>query len=236
MVFPYCGTPAARPHLPPKEADPLTLLLVDDQAIFMDGIESLLAGMAEVRVVGKAHNGRDALGLVTTLQPDLVLMDINMPHMDGIEASKRMRKASPDTRVIVLSMYSHREFVLELLDSGVGGYLLKTAGKEELLTAIRTVAAGRQYIAEELRALAQRPDRTAGREGELKYGPLTSREVQIVRLILQERTSQEIADHLFLSPATVETHRRNILHKLDCRNIAGLVKYAMERGWGGAGT
>ena len=100
------------------------------------------------------------------------------------------------------------------------------------MEAIRTVTDGKQYIAQELRALAAQPDRKADREGELKYGPLTSREVQVVKLILQERTTQEIADALFLSVPTIETHRRNIFHKLDCRNIAGLVKYAMERGWG----
>ena len=210
-----------------------TIVLVDDQSIFLDGIESLLERMEIVQVVGKAHTGRDALAMVTKLKPDLVLMDINMPHMDGIEATKRLRKASPATRVIVLSMHGHREFVLELLDSGVGGYLLKTAGKQELMEAIRTVADGRQYIAQELQALAAQSDRNADREGELRYGPLTSREVQVVKLILQERTTQEIADTLFLSVATIETHRRNIFHKLDCRNIAGLVKYAMERGWGG---
>lgn len=209
-----------------------TVLLVDDQSIFLDGIESLLERWANVDVIGKAYNGSSALELVKTHKPDLVLMDINMPHMDGIEATKRIRKASPDTRVIVLSMYGHREFVLELMDSGVGGYLLKTASKEELMEAIRTVADGKQYIAQELRALAAQPDRNTDREGELKYGPLTSREVQVVKLILQERTTQEIADALFLSVPTIETHRRNIFHKLDCRNIAGLVKYAMERGWG----
>lgn len=209
-----------------------TIVLVDDQSMFLDGIESLLERMPEAQVVGKAQDGRAALDLVAALKPDLVLMDINMPGMDGIEASKRMRKASPGTRVIVLSMYGHREFVLELLASGVGGYLLKNADKAELMNAIRTVAEGGQYIAAELRALAQQPDRNADREGETKYGPLTSREVQIVKLILQERTTQEIAAHLFLSVPTVETHRRNIFHKLDCRNIAGLVKYAMERGWG----
>src|SRR5690606_20722965 len=100
--------------------------------------------------------------------------------------------------------------------------------KQELMEAIRTVADGRQYIAQELQALAAHSDRNADREGELRYGPLTSREVQVVKLILQERTTQEIADTLFLSVATIETHRRNIFHKLDCRNIAGLVKYAME--------
>ena len=209
-----------------------TVLLVDDQSIFLDGIESLLERWANVDVIGKAYNGSSALELVKAYKPDLVLMDINMPHMDGIEATKRIRKASPDTRVIVLSMYGHREFVLELLDSGVGGYLLKSTNKNELMAAIRTVAEGKQYIAEELRALAAAADKNKDRDGESKYGPLTSREVQIVKLILKELTSQEIAHQLFLSAATVETHRRNILHKLDCRNIAGLVKYAMERGWG----
>lgn len=220
-----------RAFLPTMEPAPYSLLLVDDQSIFLDGIESLLERMPEVRIIGKAHNGRAALDLVTEHKPDLVLMDINMPGMDGIEASKRMRKASPETRVIVLSMYGHREFVLELLASGVGGYLLKTTGKEELINAIRTVADGKQYIAQELRTLAKEADRHTDRIGETKYGPLTSREVDVVKLILQERTTQEIAEALFLSVATIETHRRNIFHKLDCRNIAGLVKYAMERGW-----
>ncbi|MCB9165325.1 MAG: response regulator transcription factor [Flavobacteriales bacterium] len=211
---------------------PYTLLLVDDQTIFLDGIESLLERMPEVAIVGKAHNGKDALQLATDLKPDLVLMDINMPHMDGIEASKRIRKVSPETRVVVLSMYGHKEFVLELLDGGVGGYLLKSTGKNELIQALLTVAEGGQYIAQELRDLASKVDRHTDRNGELTYGVLTKREVQVVKLILKERTTQEIADTLFLSVATVETHRRNIFHKLDCRNIAGLVKYAMERGWG----
>lgn len=209
-----------------------SLLLVDDQTIFLEGIESLLDRMPDVTVVGKAHNGQDALRMASDLQPDIVLMDINMPHMDGIEASKRIRKACPATRVVVLSMYGHREFVLELLDSGVGGYLLKSTGMAELSQAILTVAAGGQYIAQELRELAAASDKHTDRDGELGYGVLTKREVQVVKLILKERTTQEIADQLFLSAATVETHRRNIMHKLDVRNTAGLVKYAMERGWG----
>lgn len=213
-------------------ATPYTLLLVDDQSIFLDGIESLLERLPEVTIVGKATNGKDAVRLTVELKPDIVLMDINMPGMDGIEATKHIRKADPNTRIVVLSMYGHREFVLELLDSGVGGYLLKTTGREELLEALRTVAAGQQYIAAELRELAAKADKHTDREGEVGYGALTKREVQVVKLIMQERTTQEIADQLFLSTATVETHRRNIMHKLDVRNTAGLVKYAMERGWG----
>ncbi len=232
MVYQYCSTMLPRAFLPTMVTQRLSLILVDDQSMFLDGIESLLERMPDVQVIAKAHNGRDALGLVKEHKPDLVLMDINMPGMDGIEASKHMRIASPDTKVIVLSMYGHREFVLELLDSGVGGYLLKNTGKDELMAAIRAVADGKQYIAQELRDLAAKADRHTDREGEDKYGPLTKREVQIVKLILKEHTTQEIAENLFLSIPTVETHRRNIFHKLDCRNIAGLVKYAMERGWG----
>lgn len=211
---------------------PHTLLLVDDQTIFLDGLESLLDRIPEVEIIGKAQNGQEALHLAIALKPDIVLMDINMPHMDGIEASRRIRKASPDTHVLVLSMYGNREFVMELMAGGVGGYLLKSTGKAELAEAIRTVATGGQYIAQELRDLAATADRHAERDGETKHGPLTKREVDIVKLIMQERTTQEIAEQLFLSTSTVETHRRNIFHKIDCRNLAGLAKYAMERGWG----
>ena len=214
------------------EQQTYTILLVDDQAIFLDGIESLLTALPHVTIVGKANNGQEALRMAVDLMPDLVLMDINMPCMDGIEASKRIRKVSPGTRIVALSMYGHREFVLELLDSGVGGYLLKSIGKDELIQALMTVAQGGQYIAHELREMVAAGDKHSDRNGELIYGSLTKRETQIVKLILEERTTPEIAGHLFLSAATVETHRRNIMHKLDVRNTAGLVKYAIERGWG----
>lgn len=211
---------------------PCSLLLVDDQSIFMDAMETLLAQLPDVRVVGKASNGREAVERALELRPDIVLMDINMPGMDGIEATRRLRNSLPDLKVVVLSMYGHREFVLELLSSGISGYLLKTTGKEELLEALRTVAEGGRYVGRELRELVERADAYTDREGETVYGALTKREVEVVKLILRERTTQEIAELLFVSVATVETHRKNIMHKLDVRNTAGLVKYAMERGWG----
>jgi DNA-binding NarL/FixJ family response regulator len=209
-----------------------TILLVDDQSIILDGIEALLALVPEVRVVGRASNGGEALEQARLHAPDLVLMDINMPGMDGIEATRQLRKVCPEARVLVLSMYGHKEFVLELMDAGASGYLLKNTGKSELMEALATVAGGGQYVSRELRPLLNGSDRFKDRNGKNGYGVLTKREVQIVKLIMQERTTQEISEALFLSPDTVETHRRNIMHKLDVRNIAGLVKYAMERGWG----
>ncbi|MBK6343341.1 MAG: response regulator transcription factor [Flavobacteriales bacterium] len=209
-----------------------TLLLVDDQSMMLDGIESLLATMDEVKVLGRCTNGKDAVAQAELLRPDLVLMDVNMPGMDGIEATKRLLKVSPDSKVLILSMYGHKEFVLEVMEAGACGYLLKNAGKLELMEALHIVATGGKYVARELAAVIANGDRFKDRRGETRYGALSKREVDIVRLILQERTSQEIAESLFLSSETVETHRRNIMHKLDVRNTAGLVKYAMERGWG----
>ncbi len=212
-------------------ANVATLLLVDDQSMILDGVEALLATMPGITVAGRATNGKDAIEQAGVLQPDLVVMDVNMPGMDGIEATKHLLRASPESRVLMLSMYGHKEFVLEVLDAGARGYLLKNAGKDELRAALQTILQGGEYLSPELRKLLDEGDRFKDRRGEDGYGVLTKREVQIVKLILGERTTQEIADQLFLSAQTVETHRRNIMHKLDVRNTAGLVKYAMERGW-----
>ncbi|HMZ49003.1 MAG TPA: response regulator transcription factor [Flavobacteriales bacterium] len=209
----------------------VTILLVDDQSIILDGIQAIMELEPDLQVVGRATNGPDALDRVRALEPDIVLMDINMPGMDGLEVTRAVLKADPATRVLVLSSYGNKEFVLELLDVGARGYLLKTSSKDELIGALRTVASGGRYIARELRALIEPGDRYKDRQGEDGYSVLTKREVEVVKLILQERTNQEIAAALFISPPTVETHRKNIMHKLDVRNTAGLVKYAMQRGW-----
>lgn len=208
-----------------------TILLVDDQSIILDGIQSILERETGLCVVGRASNGMEAVERAVELRPDVVLMDVNMPGMDGVEATRRLLKAVPGTRVLVLSSYGHKELVLELLDLGAAGYLLKTSHKDELLEALHAVAGGTRYIAQELRALMDLGDRFKDRCGEDRYGALSKREVEIVKFIVQEKTNQEIAEALFISIPTVETHRRNIMHKLDVRNTAGLVKYAVQRGW-----
>ncbi|MEO7080645.1 MAG: response regulator transcription factor [Flavobacteriales bacterium] len=210
---------------------PATLLLVDDQAMLLDGMEALLATMPLVQVVGRSASGLEAVQKAALLKPELVLMDVNMPGMDGIEATKRLLKVSPESRVLMLSMYGHKEFVLEVMEAGAYGYLLKNSGKSELIAAFTAIKSGNKYIAQELATLMESSDRYKDREGANQYGALSKREVQVVKLILQEHTNQEIASVLFISTDTVETHRRNIMHKLDVRNTAGLVKYALERGW-----
>ena len=213
-------------------SSPATLLLVDDQTMLLDGMEALVATMPMVQVVGRSNSGQEAIEKAILLKPDLVLMDVNMPGMDGIEATKRLLKVSPESRVLVLSMYGHKEFVLEVIEAGAYGYMLKNAGKAELVTALTEIINGRKYITPELDALIKQGDQHKDRQGENGHCALTKREIQIVKLILQQYTTQEIAQTLFLSPDTVDTHRRNMMHKLDVRNAAGLVKYAMERGWG----
>jgi two-component system nitrate/nitrite response regulator NarL len=209
----------------------MTLLLADDQSIILDGLEALLQHDPDVHVVGRASNGLEAVERAKELQPDVVLMDISMPKMDGIEATRELMKCCTSTRVLMLTMYGNKEFVNEMLEAGASGFLLKNVGKEELRTALRTVAAGQQYIAKEVQRMLEGSDNFKDRRGEQVYVSLTKREKEVVMLVCKEYTTQEIATALFLSPQTIDTHRKNILHKLDLRNVAGLVKYAMERGW-----
>ncbi len=209
----------------------MTLLLADDQSIILDGLEALLQHEADVQIVGRASNGLEAMERAKELRPDVVLMDISMPKMDGIEVTRELMKCCKSTRVLMLTMYGNKEFVHEVLEAGASGFLLKNVGKEELRTALRAVAAGERYIAAEVQRMLDGTDRFKDRGRADGYVSLTKREKEVVMLICRECTTQEIATTLFLSTQTIDTHRKNILHKLDLRNTAGLVKYAMERGW-----
>lgn len=208
------------------------ILIVDDQSIILDGLEALISQNDDFVVCGRASNGREALEKARELKPDVVLMDISMPEMDGIEATNAVKKALKETHVLVLSMYNNPEFVYELMDAGASGYVLKNTGRHELREAIITVAAGQRYLARPVQEmLDQRRRERPERDVQDGYHALTKREKQIIRLIVAQKSTQEIADMLFLSPATVETHRKNICHKLDTHTTAGIVRYAMERGW-----
>jgi two-component system response regulator NreC len=206
------------------------ILLADDQSIILDGLEALIAQTPEFVVCGRAGNGREAVDQARALRPDVVLMDVSMPELDGIEATRQVKKMLPRTQVLVLTMYNSADLVHELMEAGASGYLLKNTGRKELHEAITAVAAGRRYMAASVQEVLDAESRRAG-EGRPRETTLTKREKEVVMLIAAGRTTQEIADKLFLSPATIETHRKNIFHKLDCRNYAALVKYALERGW-----
>lgn len=214
----------------PQDA-PIRILIVDDQSIVLDGLEALLSQDPELDIVGRANNGSEAVELAISQEPDVVLMDISMPEMDGIEATKSILKKLKSTRVLVLSMYNHAEMVNELISEGTSGYVLKNTGKEELKEAILTVASGNTYLGEAVRKSLEKGKEKLKEMGELQFRGLSKREKQITQMIVQEKTSQQIADELFLSLQTVETHRRNVLNKLGLKNTAGLVRYAIERGW-----
>ncbi|MEO8589094.1 MAG: response regulator transcription factor [Flavobacteriales bacterium] len=208
----------------------MRVMLVDDQSIILDGLAALLEGEPGIEVVGTAANGQDAVDTAMRLKPDVIVMDINMPIMDGIEATRLVKKKLKNVQVLILSMYNRREFITEILAAGASGYVLKNTNRKELLEAVHTVAEGHRYLADEVQGVLNPQSGPDGMD-EQRAITLTKREREVITLIAQQRSSPEIADMLNLSPATVETHRKNILHKLGLHNGAGLVKYAMERGW-----
>lgn len=208
----------------------LRVLLVDDHAILRDGLRALLALCDDIEVIGEAGDGQEAITNVRHFNPDVVVMDMAMPGMDGLEATRQIVKERPQTRVLVLSQHDNERYILPVLRAGAMGYLLKRAVGEELVTAIRMVARGESYLHPAIaRMVLQDYQHPQPEVNDDNYN-LTQREKQVLKLVAEGRTSQEIAEFLVLSKKTVMCHRANIYQKLGTHNRSDLIRYAMRLG------
>ncbi|MDB6121519.1 MAG: Two component transcriptional regulator, LuxR family [Pedosphaera sp.] len=206
------------------------ILLADDHTLLRAGIRSLLEKMTGVEVVGEAADGREALTLVRELQPSIVLMDIAMAGLNGLEATVRIVKEFPNTRVIILSMHANEEYVLQTLRAGALGYLLKDAATAELELAIQAIARGDTYLSPAIskRVIEDYVGRTNGEKSPMEQ--LTPRQREILQLIAEGKTTKEMAFLLSLSVKTVETHRAQLMERLNIHDVPGLVRHAMRMG------
>lgn len=208
----------------------IRILVADDHSLVRAGLRSLLEELPGVEVVAEAVNGREALRLIAELRPDVAMLDISMPELNGLEVAARVAKEWPRTRTLILSMHADEEYVRRALSSGAIGYLLKNSARPELEMAIRATARGESWLAPEVStkvvAAWVRGETTATGTPRL----LTPRQREIVQLIAEGRSSKEIAQTLDLSVKTVETHRTELMHRLGIRNVAGLVRFAIRSG------
>ncbi len=208
----------------------IKIIVADDHQMFIDGIKALLKNEKDIKVTGEALNGHEVLALLKKEPADIVLLDVNMPGMDGIETTKPIREKYADVKILMLTMHNKHEFIFGLANAGASGYILKNTGRKELLEAIHTVHAGKTYFSKEVTETILQNITKKPTEQKLEAAQLTEREKDVLKLIAQEFTTQEIADQLFISTNTVETHRKNLLSKLNAKNIAGLVKFAIQTG------
>jgi DNA-binding NarL/FixJ family response regulator len=210
----------------------IRVLVVDDHTIVRDGICALLSLAGDIEVVGEATNGSEALKKVGELNPDVVLMDIAMPVMGGLEATRRISKEFPRTRVLVLTQYDDKEYFFPVIESGASGFISKAAASSELTTGIRSVFRGDSYLSPSVtRLLVENYQHTAGeRVSRDPYNHLTGREREVLKLLAEGRNTQEIAEMLVITPKTVEGHKTNLMAKLGVHNRVELVKYALRKG------
>lgn len=204
---------------------PVNVILADDHTLFADGIRSLLRDAPNITVTGTASNGQDALDMMGRLQPDLAILDINMPILNGLEVTRLVRERHANIRVIILSSYNDPHLITLAHTYGADGYLLKTCNREELLHTISEVSRGQQCFPSLPRTQQQELENPPFREFNL-----TRRETEILQLINQQFTNQQIATHLYLSIYTVETHRKNIMQKLQLKSPAALTRFLLEKG------
>ncbi|MFA9370526.1 MAG: response regulator [Labilibaculum antarcticum] len=203
----------------------IKVLLVDDHLMFLEGLQSLFANEKNIEVVGAASNAQIALDILKEEQPDIVITDLSMPDIDGSSLVASIQKMYPSIYTLVLSMHSDAQIISKLINQDINGYLLKNAEKEELLTAVKTIAGGENYFSKEVKEIFTQSSFNRN------FNPipeLSKREKEVLKLIGDEYTTKEIADHLFISQNTVESHRKNMFSKLNVKNVAGLIKVAIK--------
>lgn len=210
----------------------IRILLTDDHTLFRQGIRTLISAEPDMEVVGEAANASDAVALAAQLRPEVVLMDIGMTGMSSFEATRLIRKENPGTRVIFLSMYDDEDYLAECVEMGASGYILKESPSEQLITAVREVSRGGSYLSPRLLTRLVDDFRMQGRGGPVRqprFGTLTKREREILKMLAEGRSVKEIASGFDLSVKTVEAHKFNLMRKLDIHNKAQLVQYAIQK-------
>ncbi|UXP30704.1 response regulator transcription factor [Reichenbachiella agarivorans] len=208
----------------------IRVLIADDHLVIVEGLKALLANVPEIKIVGHANNGREVINLLETQNIDVILLDINMPVLDGLETTRLIREHHDHVKVLILSMYNKPEFIRNLIEIGANGYVLKNTAQEELVAAIKDVHEGREHFSAEVQDTINESLKSKGHVG-AEY--LTDRERAIIRLLADGMTTGEIAVQLSISSHTVDTHRKNLMTKLNQKNIASLIKYAVEKGYAG---
>ncbi len=212
----------------------IRIVLADDHTMIRSGIKMLLRDASDITVVGEAENGEEAIRAVQEHTPDVLVIDLAMPKMSGIDAIRIIRKKYPAIKILVLTMHENEEYVLQIFKAGASGYVVKTAGRDELTAAIRAVAKGDRYFSSRVSEVLV--EGFTRREGEKQKDitgvdlPLTRREKEVLALVADGLTNQEIGEKLFISHRTVDTHRTNIMQKLDIHDVATLVRYAIQHG------
>ena len=210
----------------------IRVLIADDHKIMLAGLRSLLEKQNDIDVVAEAENGRKAVQKAQETKPDVVVMDVSMPDLNGIEATTQIIESVPETRVVALSMHSDKRFVLGMLRAGAAGYLLKDCASQELANAITQVAAGKKYLSPEITGVVIDDFLQGGNADNVDTvtAVLSAREREVLQLIAEGWSTKQIASHLYVSIKTIETHRRQIMKKLDLHTVADLTKYAIREG------
>ena len=206
----------------------IRVFLADDHKIVRVGLRGMLSLQSDMTVVGEAENGHDVLDAVGKQVIDVILMDLDMGATNGIDTTREVKALHPDIKVICITMHEEQQRIIAMLQAGASGYLLKNTGPEQLVAAIRAVVDGKSYFSPEVSVTLLNVFTKAQKPSSQSLQGLTQRETEVLRMIAQELSNQEIADRLFISVRTVDTHRRNILEKIQAKNTAGMVKYAIQ--------
>jgi len=211
----------------------IRVVIADDHKLIRVGLNAILQLESDVEVVAEAENGIEVAAILKEKVVDVILMDIDMGIPNGIDTTYKIKSDFPDVKVLAITQHEERDYILKMLEAGASGYLLKNCGRDELLAAIHAVVNGDSYFSQSVSATLLKAItdlKSAPKSSSKADNPLSDREIEVLRLIVQEYSNVEIAEKLFISVRTVDTHRRNLLEKLQAKNTAGLVKYAIEKG------